>query len=139
MTQQQFNDGFWQLDDAALKGAFVGYSVDDAPMQRDDLASVQLVSAGDGIYFLNWPGAGLARQADGSPFVLDYAKAVQASRDRALQQVLATQEGRAPGQKPNPSDELPVPAGVAMPPPAAPAAPEPTVNPIMDIKPISEW
>lgn len=109
MTQQQFNDDLWNLDDDALKGAFVGYSTLDLPMVRNDLAEVQFQSAGDGLYFLNWPGAGLARNEDGSPYVLDYRKAVQESKLRAEDPSIIERNAADPA------------------------------NPIMDIKPMSEW
>lgn len=84
MTQQQFDQGVWSLDDKALEGAFVGYASEDEPLKRDDLGSMQFVSAGNGVYFLDWPGAGLARNKDGTPFVLDYAAAVKESNMRKL-------------------------------------------------------
>jgi hypothetical protein len=83
MTQQEWNDQIWKLDDEALSGAFVGYSVDDEPMTRDDLAEIQFVSAGDGVYFLNWPEVGYARNADGTPYVFDFAKATAGALARA--------------------------------------------------------
>lgn len=141
MTQQQFNDALWNMDDKALSGAFVGYSgSQDLPMMRNDLADVQFVSAGDGLYFLNWPGNGLARKADGSPYVLNFAQAVQGSRDRTLQETLNTQVGTPVGVDGKSNGELPAPAGVGIPPAAAPAPEDLTgTNPIMDIKPMSEW
>lgn len=85
MTQDQFNAGIWSLDDAAFDGAFVGYASEDQPLTRNDIANLQFVSAGNGVYFLNWPGAGLARNKDGSPFVFDYAAAVQGAIQRKIQ------------------------------------------------------
>lgn len=83
MTQQEFDQALWDLDDEALAGAFVGYSADvDMPMVRNDLAEVQFQSAGDGLYFLNWPGAGLARNADGTPYIFDFAAAVKGAAER---------------------------------------------------------
>lgn len=82
MTQQEFDRGVWDLDNQALENAYVGYAFEDEPLNRDQLAWTQFVSAGDGKYFIEWPGNGLARDSDGLPFVLDYTKAVQESRER---------------------------------------------------------
>ena len=92
MTQQEFDQAIWELDDEALKGAFVGYSVDDQPMMRNDLAEIQFVSAGDGVYFLNWPDIGLARNADGSPYVFDFAAATAGALSRKAAANQADQE-----------------------------------------------
>ena len=72
MTQSQFDTAMSRVRDADLSGAFIGYSGTPEPvtaeMMRDEL---QMVSSGNGTYFLRYPGAGLARDEKGHPFELD--------------------------------------------------------------------
>lgn len=116
MTQQQFMSGVDTLDDEALKGAFFGYASEDQPVTRNDLYSLQFVSAGDGVYFLNWPGAGLARDETGMPFVLNYSEAVLGSiQRRAIAAPVPRLGVSAPdansiGLGSNPSPQPPAPA-----------------------------
>ena len=69
MSQRQLDTAMLYVKDADLKGAFIGYSHVPAPVTGGMLqGTLQMVSAGNGTYFLRYPGAGLARDDKGLPY-----------------------------------------------------------------------
>jgi hypothetical protein len=72
MTQTQFDSAIMRVQDKDLAGAFVGFSETPEPVTAWSLENeMQLVPAGNGRYYLRYPGAGLARTEQGTPFELD--------------------------------------------------------------------
>lgn len=70
MTQTQFDTMLARIEAKDLKGAFIGYAQE--PVTRGMLlGSLQLVSSGNGTYYLRWPGAGLVHAEGGALFELD--------------------------------------------------------------------
>lgn len=66
MTQSQFDTAMQRVKDRDIKGAWIGYSEVPEPVTADMLRhQLQLVTIGNGTYQLRWPGAGLARDANG--------------------------------------------------------------------------
>lgn len=63
MSQTQLDKALLRITDKDLAGAFIGEDPVTAEMLRDDL---QLVSVGNGVYALRYPGAGLARSDKGT-------------------------------------------------------------------------
>lgn len=72
MTQAEFTGLAVGITDDMLDGAYIGYATRPekvtAQMLRD---TMQLETAGNGVYYLRYPGAGLARDETGNPFEFD--------------------------------------------------------------------
>lgn len=72
MPQAQFDGMIANIQDKDLKGAYIGNSANREPvtavMMRDDL---QLVSVGNGRYFLRFPNVGLATNERGQNYEFD--------------------------------------------------------------------
>lgn len=92
MTQQQFDSLIANVSNDDLKGALIGYSHVPEPVTASMLqGQIQFVSSGNGRYMLRYPGAGLARKEDGTPYELDLLNLMPdlAKRQKGLDATMA--------------------------------------------------
>ena len=87
MSQEQFDTIIANVDDKALEGAFIGFSMQPEPVTASMLrGSLQFVSSGNGRYFLRYPGAGLARNADGGNFEIKFEDLMKSATPKGAQE-----------------------------------------------------
>ena len=95
MTQEQIDMILGAVTDEHLKGAIVGYSLEEEPLRAHEFRSViQLENIGDGKYFLNWPGAGRVRDKDGKEYEFDLLNLLEPLAHQAVKNDIAARKAR---------------------------------------------